>query len=277
MRLDDFLHETRRQCDASVGLPDAQTADMRRIRKLLAMVDAVCGDPAERCYDTGQSARSLMQEALDGPDADGPGRPRGPSASDPFAAPWLPNAEQMYAMLASAHGGAANFPETIGVKAGLRSIEAIAPWLPSAEQMYALLASAHGGAANFPETCNVKAGLCNIEALIRQHVAAAQAAAEAGHAGLAILWRHANPPTDEDRDGSEDILVWNPKARREGEPCAGYVLRRRGTYETLLCEKVPAKLCALLAQEWGTTPYDGKRNEASLGFESFWAKAGSRP
>ena len=128
-------------------------------------------------------------------------------------------------------------------------------WLPSAEQMYALLASAHGGATNFPETCNVKAGLRNIEALVRQCTAAPSGAT--GHAGLVILWRCANPPTDEDRDGSEDILVWNPKARREGEPCDGYVLRRRGTYVTLLCEKVPANLCALLAQEWGTEPYDG--------------------
>jgi hypothetical protein len=125
-----------------------------------------------------------------------------------------------------------------------------APWLPSAEQMYAMLASAHGGAANFPETCNVKAGLRNIEALIRQHAAARPA-------GLVVLWRHANPPTDEDPGGSEDMLVWNP-ARRGADlagGCAGYVLRRRGTYETLLCDRVPAKLCALLAQEWGATPY----------------------
>lgn len=125
-----------------------------------------------------------------------------------------------------------------------------APWLPSAEQMYAMLASAHGGAANFPETGNVRAGLRNIEALIRQHVAAPPA-------GLVVLWRHANPPTDEDPGGSEDMLVWNPACRGAdlAGGCTGYVLRRRGTYETLLCEKVPAKLCALLAQEWGTTPY----------------------
>jgi hypothetical protein len=198
MRLDDFLFEARRLCDGPVGGAGADC-----IRRLLAMVGAVwCCD-----HETGQSAQTLMQEALDAADED-PDRPPAPVPPAPAAAPWLPSAEQMYAMLASAHGGAANFPETVGVKAGLR----------------------------------------NIEALIRQHVAGA-----AGHAGLVVLWRHANPPTDEDPGGSEDMLVWNPEAR-DGEPRAGYVLRRRGTYDTL-CERVPAKLCALLAQEWGTTPY----------------------
>jgi len=161
--------------------------------------------------------------------------------------------------------------ERLGGGCELLPIPAGADWLPNAEQMYAMLASAHGGAANFPETCNVKAGLRNIEALIRQHAVGPRPT------GLVALWRHANPPTDEDPGGSEDVLVWNPDGRG-GEPRAGCVLRRRGTfgrpcgaapaYETVLCDNIPAKLCALLAQEWGSKPYDGKRNGASPGLEN---------